>query len=181
MKKLFFCISIGILSIDSAYSLDQIQINEILAAHNQSRIEVNVPNIKWSSTLAKSAQVYANTLAKRRSCGLVHSGTRDVGENLYWASPITQTVTSSNGETHSSFEPQNIAASEVVEAWADEKQYYDYTTNTCVIGKVCGHYTQLIWKTTTHLGCAKATCGDSAQVWVCHYAPPGNYIGQKPY
>jgi len=48
---------------------------------------------------------------------------------------------------------------------------------------VCGHYTQVVWSGTTHVGCAAAidaSC-EWAQVWVCQYSPPGNYMGQTAY
>jgi hypothetical protein len=39
-----------------------------------------------------------------------------------------------------------------------------------------GHYTQLLWPTTTGVGCAKAINGN-AQVITCEYTPPGNVVG----
>lgn len=180
MKMTVLWLTISVFIADYAYALDFSEQGEMLASHNQARSEVNVPDMKWSENLTKTAQSYANKLAKN-GCGLVHSGTRGIGENLYWASPSTQIITSPNGNKRKTVKPQNIAASTVAKAWADEKQDYDAKTNSCTIGKVCGHYTQLIWKSTTQVGCAKAMCPDSAQIWVCHYAPSGNYIGQKPY
>jgi hypothetical protein len=63
---------------------------------------------------------------------------------------------------------------------------YDYATNKC--SGVCGHYTQIVWGATTHLGCAKKTCTTnnpfgkgSWEIWVCNYSPPGNFVGKKPY
>ena len=43
-----------------------------------------------------------------------------------------------------------------------------------------GHYTQMIWKNTTGVGCALAT-GRAWDVLVCRYDPPGNYMGEAPY
>jgi len=180
MKIIVLWLTISVLITNYAYALGLSEQSEMLAMHNQARSAVNVPDMKWSASLTKTAQSYANKLAKN-GCGLVHSRTNGIGENLYWASPITQTVTSPNGNKQTSVRPQNITASTVVKAWADEKQDYDAETNSCAVGKVCGHYTQLIWKSTTQVGCAKGMCPDSAQIWVCHYAPPGNYIDQKPY
>jgi hypothetical protein len=78
----------------------------------------------------------------------------------------------------------------MVGAWAAEASDYDYARNTCAAGKVCGHYTQLVWRATTRVGCATQVCDRNSpfgsrfptwQLWVCNYAPPGNYVGQRPY
>ena len=61
-----------------------------------------------------------------------------------------------------------------------EIKAFDEKTGQCKDGEVCGHYTQLVWKNTTEVGCAKVTCGNQT-IWVCNYNPPGNYVGQKPY
>jgi hypothetical protein len=70
----------------------------------------------------------------------------------------------------------------VVDRWTSEGQWYDHETNTCNApkGSVCGHFTQVISTYTTHVGCGRARC-KSAEVWVCNYAPPGNYKGVPPY
>ena len=55
--------------------------------------------------------------------------------------------------------------------------------------KVCGHYTQLVWRNSTLLGCAYARCTSNSpfqgvptwDFWVCDYSPPGNWVGQRPY
>jgi hypothetical protein len=79
--------------------------------------------------------------------------------------------------------------SEVVQAWASEAADYDYASNSCAPGKVCGHYTQLVWRNSTLVGCAYARCTQNSpfdgvptwDFWVCDYSPPGNWIGQRPY
>ncbi|MEP2023182.1 CAP domain-containing protein, partial [Reichenbachiella sp.] len=67
-----------------------------------------------------------------------------------------------------------------VDSWGAEKQNYDYKKNKCETGKICGHYTQIVWKNTTEIGCAKTLC-DGSVIWICNYNPPGNFVGQKPY
>ena len=47
------------------------------------------------------------------------------------------------------------------------------------LGPAVGHYTELIWRDTTHVGCAVAIRGDRA-VLACRYSPPGNIDGQRP-
>ena len=50
-----------------------------------------------------------------------------------------------------------------------------------------GHWTQVVWKGTTQVGCAVATCNNifpakygPAKYYVCEYYPQGNIIGQFP-
>lgn len=148
---------------------------ETVAAHNAWRTLVGVPNIAWSNTLAATAQAYADHLKATNNCAMVHSGAAGLGENLYWASGLMY----GNGTTA----PNPKTPTQVVDAWASEKANYTYASNSCAAGKVCGHYTQLVWANTTQVGCGHASCSatDNSSVWVCNYAPPGNYVGQKPY
>ena len=144
--------------------------SSMVAAHNKWRSEVGVPDIKWSDTLAKTAQAWADKL-KRKGCTLKHSQSSGYGENLYEASPITW----SDGTK----EVQSVTPQKVVDSWAKEKRNYNHDKNSC--SGVCGHYTQVVWKNTKEVGCGMAICKDKSQVWVCNYNPPGNFIGEKPY
>jgi len=141
-------------------------------AHNHWRRAAGVPDLRWSAPLADTAQRWADQL-QQQGCRPSHSGTRRLGENLYWASPRYH----SGGAT----QVQHVRAGDVVNAWASEQRDYDHASNTCARGKICGHYTQVVWNSTTDIGCAKAVCTDRSQVWVCNYAPPGNWRGQRPY
>lgn len=146
---------------------------EVVTAHNKWRTEVAAPAIVWSTTLAETAQAYADKLKDTQACKLVHSQAPGLGENLYWASALKY----SNGTS----KVQTVAPTKAIDAWGSEKQNYTYNSNACATGKVCGHYTQVVWKNTTEVGCGKAVCGDNSQVWVCNYTPAGNVVGQKPY
>jgi pathogenesis-related protein 1 len=153
----------------SASAQTPINSTEILSAHNTARAAVGVPALTYSDTLANSAQAWANHLKNTRNCNMQHSS-GNVGENLYWASAW------SNGPA------QQIAPQQAVDSWVKEKTDYDYSSNSCAPGKMCGHYTQVVWKNTQQVGCGMAVCDSPKnQVWVCQYSPPGNYIGQKPY
>ena len=157
-------------AVAASTTITGVQPSEIIAAHNAWRSQVGVGALTYSDTLAASAQAWANQLKTSNNCDMKHSGASGVGENLYWASAW------SNGPA------QNVKSADVVNAWGAEKADYTYATNTCAAGKVCGHYTQVVWKSTTSVGCGMAVCDSPKnQVWVCQYAPAGNYVGQKPY
>ena len=70
---------------------------------------------------------------------------------------------------------------EVVQSWASEEEFYDYDANTCEPNQMCGHYTQIVWEQTTHVGCAVHICEDQSELWMCNYNPAGNWVGEKPY
>ncbi|CAI8583091.1 unnamed protein product [Vicia faba] len=129
-------------------------------AHNAARSQVGVRNIVWDNTVAAFAQNYAN---QRKDCRLIHSGGGGrYGENL---------AMSTGG----------LSGTDAVRLWVDEKRDYNYNSNSCANGKVCGHYTQVVWRNSARLGCAKVRCNNGGTFVTCNYDPPGNYVGQKPY
>lgn len=156
----------------------------IVASHNSVRAKFNQVPLTWSNSLAVYAQEWVNHLAKTRNCEMNHrpnyQGEYESdrflqvnGENLFWASPeIVE-----NGVQ----KLQHFSPVEVVRAWAEEEDYYDYQSNTCQPGQDCGHFTQMVWHESRQVGCAKAMCGDKSQIWACNYYPRGNYIGEHPY
>ena len=74
-------------------------------------------------------------------------------------------------------------------AWSEnEKIYYTFATGDCKDGEQCGHYTQIVWATSTEVGCAYYRCPyltntgySNAAYLVCNYGPAGNYRGVQPY
>ncbi len=146
----FLGLSIALYSMGScraAASLNDIQ--KWIDIHNQYRLKHQVNPVNWSTTVANSAQTYADTCPQNHS----HSG---YGENLAWGySSITSVVT----------------------AWYSEATSYDF--NTPGFSSTTGHFTQIVWKGTKEIGCALQTgCPGWPTTWVCQYSPPGNYYGQ---
>jgi len=121
----------------------------------------------WSSSVATVSQAWAD------NCTWQHNpGRGDLGENIFAGSGDWRTT----------------GALSAVELWAAEVEYYDYATNSCQSGEVCGHYTQIVWRNSEDLGCGIKLCNSGSPfgggTWtfvVCNYGPPGNWVGQKPY
>lgn len=148
----------------------------IIAAHNRLRAEVGVTKkLSYSKTLAVSAQAWAEHLKQSNACKMRHSEPNGrYGENLFWGSAVTWT----DGRK----ELQKVSSKQVVEDWGSEKADYDYASNACTDGKMCGHYTQIVWRNSAKVGCGVAVCEDTQeQVWACQYLPAGNWLGKKPY
>jgi pathogenesis-related protein 1 len=65
----------------------------------------------------------------------------------------------------------------VLAGWVDsEAQYYNSATKTCS-GGVCGHFTQVLWRMTSYVGCGIARCASNTPIYVCQYLRPGNCNG----
>ena len=150
----------------------------IIARHNAWRQQLNLAPLQWANDLAQSSQQWSNHLANN-GCQMVHSSGNNVGENLFWMSPKITTWSDGRQEVT----VQAVTPGRVVDLWGEEVQWYDYDKNACnaPAGEACGHYTQIVWAATTHVGCAMAVCPDSGQIWTCQYRPAGNVIGQRPY
>ncbi|KAI5661234.1 hypothetical protein M9H77_20557 [Catharanthus roseus] len=75
----------------------------------------------------------------------------------------------------------DFSGRQAVDMWVSERRFYDYGSNSCR-GGVCGHYTQVVWRNSDRLGCARVRCSNNTWWYViCSYAPRGNIIGQRPY
>ncbi|KAK5123968.1 hypothetical protein LTR85_002165 [Meristemomyces frigidus] len=125
-----------------------------LNSTNYYRAQHQAGGLTWDTTLASYAQAYAE------KCLWQHSG-GPYGENLAegYDSPALG-----------------------IDAWANEEKKYNYAKPK--FSESTGHYTQLVWKNTTTVGCAAVQCSNDASNgangWylVCEYTPRGNVAGQ---
>ncbi|MGC4055898.1 MAG: CAP domain-containing protein [Paludibaculum sp.] len=132
----------------------------MLAAHNAVRARLGLPPLEWSVELEAVAREWARSLSANGQ--FRHRPSNRFGENLF--------VIQGDQAT-----PQFV-----VNSWASEAKDYNLARNTCRAGAQCGHYTQIVWRTTRQVGCAVGRRGDR-EVWVCNYNPPGNWEGERPY
>ncbi|KAF4981473.1 hypothetical protein FZEAL_2716 [Fusarium zealandicum] len=123
----------------------------ILNSTNFYREEHNASTLTWNKTLEKFASDY---LKDNDDCEFEHSG-GPYGENL-------------------AIGYLNVTSS--VEAWGDERDKYDF--DDAEFDEETGHFTQMVWKDTTDVGCGKKLCGEKGWYLVCEYWPRGNVEGQ---
>lgn len=138
-----------------------------LSEHNTYRATHHSPALSLGNSLNDTAQAYAETIL---STGIfIHSSNdqrNGAGENMYY--------------TFSQYplDPADLA-NRAVGAWYEEVVDYDYGNPGFSVDT--GHFTQVVWKSTTQLGCGvaqgpKTIAGrtGTANYVVCHYAPDGN-------
>lgn len=121
----------------------------MLVSQNGYRAEHGVGAFTWNSTLAK----YASDYLKKAQCNFEHSH-GPYGENLAIGYPTPQAA---------------------VDAWYNEYKDYNYAQGD--FSEATGHFTQLVWKGSTQVGCAQSSCGGRGSYVVCEYYPRGNVIG----
>ncbi|CDR47647.1 CYFA0S35e00716g1_1 [Cyberlindnera fabianii] len=133
----------------------------ILDRHNEYRARHGVPNLTWNSELSAYAQSYIDELSttSTSACSgtLVHSPRTGLnyGENLAYG---------------------NISPTQGVDLWYNENVYYNYDDpeNSSGDFESYGHFTQLVWKDTTQLGCVVQSCPSNRIYLICEYYTAGN-------
>lgn len=140
----------------------------MLRSHNEARRESGVAPLSWSPALAADAAVYARKLSRTGVFRHSAKSSRRMpeGENLWMGSQGA------------------YAYADMVGAWTDEQRYYHDSAfpNVSTTGQWedVGHYTQMIWHSTTQVGCGIAGNGRDEYL-VCRYSPPGNVFGQYAF
>lgn len=120
--------------------------------HNRVRATVGQPKVAWNSDIAKAASEYAASCKGTEASPLASRKYKDItlGENIY-SLPLS-----------SSTKPNDFVA-----AWEAEKTKYSHPSKPTTDNL---HYTQMINKNVTELGCGCANCNDK-KICVCRYNP----------
>lgn len=116
--------------------------------HNYYRANNNAAAVTWSTTLATYAQNHAD------QCVFVHSG-GPYGENLAEGSYTNYDY--------------------YVYLWYHEMSSYSFTSPDISTFSSWGHFSQLVWRDTTTIGCGWSTACPENYL-VCEYSPPGNLL-----
>ncbi|KAM0755915.1 PR-1-like protein [Meredithblackwellia eburnea MCA 4105] len=133
-----------------------------LKTHNDFRALHGANPLVWSDTLAAAAQTWANKCVWQHSMGAVGP----YGENLAATAGYASTI------------------ADGINMWSAEAKDYDPSNPQY------SHFTQEVWKSTTTLGCAQATCPAGGlfdasygpwTFYVCEYDPPGNILGKANF
>lgn len=129
---------------------------QTLDAHNDFRREHGSAALQWSDECYQSAKKQADA-CQAKGCmfhGTTSGPSGRHGQNIYWCSA------------------PGSSAKKMVKAWYDEIAAYDFGGD---YQKGTGHFTQVVWKGSTHVGMALSEDG---RFCVANYFPGGNVIGR---
>lgn len=134
-------------------------ISQYLQFHNTIRAQHGAAALSWNQTLANIAQTWAN------KCVFKHSGGT--------LGPFGENLAAGTGSSY------GIEAA--IQSWTNEVSQYNPSD------PVASHFTQVVWKASSQVGCALAECAGgtifpssfgTSQYYVCEYHTQGNVIGQ---
>ncbi|KAL0580294.1 hypothetical protein V5O48_001711 [Marasmius crinis-equi] len=139
-------------------------IQAYLSAHNSVRAQHGAADLTWSDEAAGKAQEWAN------KCVFEHSGGALGPFGAIDGCLPTENLAAGTGSSY--------GISEAIKSWTDEVK--DYNPGN----PQASHFTQVVWKASTQVGCAVASCDGifdasfgKAKFFVCEYTPQGNVIG----
>ncbi|TFK43758.1 CAP domain-containing protein [Crucibulum laeve] len=129
-----------------------------LDAHNAVRVMHNATTLTWSTELAEKAEKWTD------ACQFKHT------EGVLSDTPYGEIIAAATG---------SFPVSAAFQTFVRDEAAYNPANPTFT------HFTQVVWKNTTQLGCAASRCSGifdkslgTATLYVCLYDPVGNVIGE---
>ena len=138
------------------------QTHNCLDLVNSYRAKHQAGALEYDQDVEQYALGRARTLGDNDAMEHLPQGQNPYGENLYefW-----------DTEEH----PDDICQ-RAVDSWYNEVKMYDFDNQG--FGMDTGHFTQLVWKGTTKLGCASSQASETGNRYVvCNFEKPGNMLG----
>ena len=162
------------LSFKSA-KIDTNKLNQVLLAkHNEYRKKHGAPDLFLDNELIKLAQDYSAVLAYKSDIysispsGNKNKNKENVGENIFTCTSILKT------------QCYNEDSTKPVDDWYNEINNYNFNDPGFTLDTA--HFTQLIWKSTTRLGCGASVRTDGVTYKVvCNYYTAGNIVDANKY
>ena len=137
----------------------------LLAAHNLERAGLGVPPLRWNPDLAAAAAAYGPQLASMATVEHSPRASRPGQRENLWRG------------ARGRYSPEQMVGS-----WIEEKAWFrpGAFPNVSSTGNWLdvSHYTQMIWRSTTDVGCAVYPSG-RWDFLICRYSPPGNVDGRR--
>ncbi|GLI70345.1 hypothetical protein VaNZ11_015306 [Volvox africanus] len=146
----------------------------VLDVHNFYRAQHQAPPLEWDEDLSAASTAYAQQLASQ-GCALTHTYNITYGENLFSLFHYPKPSTS---------------CTESVIAWYSEVDSYNFNAERPLAdnwAKGIGHFTQVVWKSTSLVGCGIGTRDvpidinnngviypGGCKIVVCRYRESGN-------
>lgn len=143
---------------------DRLLRSSVLEGHNVARRSFGVAPLMWSEELAAEAMAHASYMARTG----IYAHDRTAGRRT------------KSGENIWRGQRGLFSYETMVQAMVSEGRLFrpGVFPNNSANGRwqSVAHYTQIIWPTTSHVGCALAS-SPSTDYFVCRYSPGGNRDG----
>ncbi len=176
---------------------------QLLAYHNSVRGDHGASTLQWNDTLAAEAarvagvvssagcSVTVDTKSSNPVCWVVMGmSTIWCGHALHHTSPPSPSYTQDIGSNvfvlqTSASSLRNTSCLTAAQRWYAERSNYQFITDnfTTILPKLStiGHFTLMIWKSTTQVGCAQVQCSGTSYTVVCSYYPAGNVLAPSDW
>ncbi|KAJ3025130.1 UNVERIFIED_CONTAM: hypothetical protein HDU68_007442 [Siphonaria sp. JEL0065] len=150
------------------FAADAVNLSNQVRQYVGSVIGVTMPLITWNPQIAQGSAIHAQT-SVNNGCGLKHDVSptkffpKSVGQNLYMQKDLV------NGDPDT-----NIIVA--IAAWVSPSECNAYNMRRVGVDtfEEWGHYSQVLYPSSTEIGCEVVGCSGGGFVTACDYSTPGN-------